>query len=270
MILFPPCKINLGLHVLHKRDDGYHEIETCMYPIPLFDILEIIPSENFTFSSSGLTIPGESSSNLCVKAFELIQLKYTIPNVKIHLHKQIPMGGGLGGGSSDGSFVLRGLNDLFKLQLSDDVMQQLASELGSDCPFFIKNEVQIAKGRGEILKNFPLKLNGYYLKIINVGIHISTKEAYGNVKMYKNSTSLEEILTNYNLFDFKDQLTNSFEYSVFNEYPELKELKDLLYKEGAIYASMTGSGSTMFGIYKEKPQKKTDDSAVLFEIVMEL
>jgi 4-diphosphocytidyl-2-C-methyl-D-erythritol kinase len=270
MIIFPPCKINLGLHVLKKRDDGYHEIETCIYPIPLFDILEIVPSEIFSFTSSGLSIPGELSSNLCVKAFELIQSNYSIPNVKIHLHKQIPMGGGLGGGSSDGSYVLRGLNDLFQLQLTDETLQQLASELGSDCPFFICNEVQLATGRGEILEKFPFDLNGYFIKIINIGIHISTKEAYGNVKMNTNPFKIKEILMEYRLVDFKNQLTNSFETSVFKEYPELEELKNKLYEDGAIYASMTGSGSTMYGIYKEEPQKTSENKDVLFELVIPL
>jgi 4-diphosphocytidyl-2-C-methyl-D-erythritol kinase len=180
------------------------------------------------------------------------------------------MGGGLGGGSSDGSYVLRGLNDLFQLQLTDETLQQLASELGSDCPFFICNEVQLATGRGEILEKFPFDLNGYFIKIINIGIHISTKEAYGNVKMNTNPFKIKEILMEYRLVDFKNQLTNSFETSVFKEYPELEELKNKLYEDGAIYASMTGSGSTMYGIYKEEPQKTSENKDVLFELVIPL
>lgn len=270
MILFPPCKINIGLHVLHKREDGYHEIETCMYPVPIHDILEIIPSSEFSFSSSGLPIPGELNSNLCVKAFQLIQTNYGIPNVKIHLHKQIPMGGGLGGGSSDGSYVLKGLNELFQLNITDQTMELLASSLGSDCPFFIKNEAQIATGRGELLEKYPLELNGYYLKIINIGIHISTQEAYQKVKMHENSMRLKDILDVNHLNSFKSLVENSFEASIFKDYPALQELKDSLYIEGAIYASMTGSGSTMFGIYSEKPAQNKQNQNALFEIVTQL
>lgn len=270
MILFPPCKINLGLHVLCKRDDGYHAIETCMYPVPIYDILEIIPSKEFEFTSSGIPIPGEASSNLCVKAFQILQEKFSLPNVKIHLHKVIPMGGGLGGGSSDGSYVLLGLNELFNLNLSNSELQQFAAKLGSDCPFFIENTAQIATGRGEILEPFPLDLKGYFLKIINLGIHVSTQEAYAGVTFCKGDINVKTILENDSIENYKSTLFNSFEYSIFTKHPILSELKNVLYDEGATYAAMTGSGSTLFAIYKEKPSDTEFNHPIQFEEIVEL
>ena len=256
MILYPPCKINLGLHILHKRNDGFHELDTCMYEIPLYDILEIIPSQNFEFTSSGMIIPGDVDANLCVKAFKLLKEKHEISNVKIHLHKQIPMGGGLGGGSSDGTYTLKLLNELFELKLTDLILEGYASELGSDCAFFVNCGCQIAKGRGEILTPIQLDLSGYYIKIVNIGIHISTKEAYAGIEFQQHKNTLHELITK-NITDWKTLLKNDFEISVFKNHPILKEVKENLYDEGAIYASMSGSGSTMFAIYREEPKKNT-------------
>lgn len=270
MILFPPCKINLGLHVLCKRDDGYHAIETCMYPVPIHDILEIIPSEKFEFTSSGIPIPGEASSNLCVKAFQILQENFSIPNVKIHLHKVIPMGGGLGGGSSDGSYVLIGLNEIFNLDLSNIELQQFAAKLGSDCPFFIKNTAQIATGRGEILETFPLDLKGYFLKIINLGIHVSTQEAYAGVSFYEGKENTKDILSSASIENYKNKLINCFEKSVFTKHSVLSVLKNELYEEGATYAAMTGSGSTLFAIYKNKPRNTKFNHPIQFEEIIEL
>ena len=270
MILFPPCKINLGLHVLGKRNDGYHTIETCMYPVPIRDILEIIPSDEFEFSSSGIPIPGETSSNLCVKAFQLLKESYNIPNVKIHLHKIIPMGGGLGGGSSDGSYVLLGLNELFDLSMTNIELQEFAAKLGSDCPFFIENKAQIATGRGELLEPFSIDLKGYFLKIINLGIHVSTQEAYAGVAFYEGKENIKTILSNESIENYKDKLINCFEKSVFAKYLFLSELKNELYEEGATYAAMTGSGSTLFAIYKNKPINTNFNHPILFEEIIEL
>ena len=256
MILYPTCKINLGLHILNKRNDGFHELDTCMFEVPLYDIIEIIPSENFEFSTSGMEIPGDCNNNLCVKAFHLIQEKYEIPNIKLHLHKQIPMGGGLGGGSSDGTFVLKMLNSLFQLNITNSQLQEYASLLGSDCPFFVKGGTQIARGRGEILSPIQLDLSGYYIKIVNIGIHVSTKEAYAGVEFQKHSNSTAEIITR-NISNWKTLLKNDFEMSVFKNYPLLQEVKENLYNEGAVYASMSGSGSTMYGIFNEEPKNNT-------------
>ena len=256
MILFPPAKINLGLKVLKKRSDGYHEIETCMLAIPLTDVLEILPSDEFTFKQTGIQVDGDHASNLCVRAFRLFQERYEIPNAYIHLRKQLPMGAGLGGGSADASYVLRGLNAVFDVGLSDDQLCEMASELGSDCPFFISDSVQMARGRGEVLSDFTLKLTGYYLKLINPGIHISTKEAFAGIIFSEDVNSIDAILKQ-PIEAWKLGLKNDFERSIFEGHPIIGALKEQLYAEGAIYASMSGSGSTVFGIYPEKPNETT-------------
>jgi len=227
-----------------------------MYEIPLFDILEIIPSENFEFSSSGLNIPGEIETNLCVKAFKLLKENHGISNVKMHLQKQIPMGGGLGGGSSDGTYVLKMLNELFKLGLSDETLEKYAAKLGSDCAFFVRGKAQIANGRGEILSPVQLNLKGLYLKIINIGIHISTANAYQGIEFQKHTLKIDDLI-NLKPKDWKENLQNDFEISVFKNHPILEEVKKLLYEEGAIYASMSGRGSTMYGIFNETPAKNS-------------
>lgn len=254
MILFPPAKINLGLKVLNKRDDGFHEIESCMLAIALNDVLEILPAEEFTFVQSGLVVDGDDSSNLCVRAFRLFQKTYGIPNAYIHLRKEIPMGAGLGGGSADASFVLIGLNKLFAVGASDDDLRALASELGSDCPFFISDRAQIGRGRGEKLNEIELNLSGYFLKLINPEIHVSTREAYDGVVFSDASHSLEEIVAE-PVSEWRRSMKNDFETSLFKLHPIIEELKNSLYDEGAEYASMTGSGSTVFGIFKAKPLK---------------
>lgn len=268
MILFPPCKINLGLQILGKRADGYHDLNTLMYQIPFHDLLEIIPANTFSFSTSGLEIPGDTGSNLCVKAFQLMQAHYHIPPVAIHLHKIIPMGGGLGGGSANAAYVLTGINRLFDLQLTVEKLQELAAELGSDCPLFILPNPQIAQGRGEVLSEFELDLSGHYLKLVNTGIHVSTKEAFSKVAFYPHERPVAEIVSQ-PIETWKNNLLNDFEASVFQYHPSLQQVKEKLYVEGAVYASMSGSGSTMFGIYKENPGFTFGNSAA-FEKVMRL
>jgi len=261
MILFPPAKINLGLSILEKRSDGYHELETCMLPIPFYDILEILPADEFLFQQTGLEILGIAGDNLCEKAFCLIQKKYAIPNVLIHLRKQIPIGAGLGGGSSDGAYVLKGLNDVFELELSDEKLEHLAAELGSDCPFFIKNEAQIATGRGEKLSPINLTMSGFYLVLLNPGIHIGTKEAYAGVFSSKKEVSLVKLLAS-PFDDWQKVICNDFESSIFLNHPKIKELKNELVDLGALYASMSGSGSSVFGIFKDKvelPESRKSD-----------
>jgi 4-diphosphocytidyl-2-C-methyl-D-erythritol kinase len=254
MILFPPAKINLGLRVLGKRPDGYNEIETCMLSIPWTDVIELLPTSAFEFKQTGLTVDGDSSNNLCVKAFRLMQERYTIPNVYLHLRKNIPMGAGLGGGSSDAAYVLRGLNAIFSLNLPENVLRDLALELGSDCPFFITDSAQIGSGRGEILTPIEINLSGYYLKLVNPEIHVSTKEAYAGVHYSDHRTSLRGLLR-MPLDTWEQTLGNDFEESIFKSHPEIADVKKKLIEEGAIYASMSGSGSTVYGIFKTPPQK---------------
>lgn len=254
MILFPPAKINLGLNVLYKRDDGYHEIESCMIAIPFYDVLEIIPAEVFSFQQTGKTVACDQEDNLCVKAYRLLASNYSLPNnVAIHLRKEIPMGAGLGGGSADASYVVRGLVALFNLGISEDDQRELVAQLGSDCPFFISEKPQIATGRGEILQPINVNLSAYFLKIINPGIHIGTKEAYDGIQFSDNSISISAILAQ-PIEHWKAQLKNDFERTVFKNHPTLAQIKASLYEEGAIYAAMSGSGSTLFGIFKEEPK----------------
>jgi len=253
MILFPNAKINLGLSIISKRQDDYHELESIMLPIPLFDILEITKSKKFEFIQTGIKVDGDLNANLCVRAFEIMRAKFDISAVRIHLRKQIPMGAGLGGGSADATFVIKGLNELFHLDLSDAQMQELSSELGSDCAFFVRNCPQLAKGRGEILKDFELDLTGVYLKIIHPGIHISTKEAFSEVyKSGANNHLLDAI--SQPKHSWKDSIYNDFEKHLFVNHPDLLEIKTQCYSEGAFYASMSGSGSTMFGLYDSEPE----------------
>lgn len=252
MVLYPNAKINIGLSVIEKRNDGFHELESILFPISLFDILEITKSSDFEFLQTGLEVHGKVEDNLCVKAFRLIEQNYKIGKVRIHLRKQIPMGAGLGGGSADATFVLKGLNELFELNLSNARLKELAALLGSDCAFFVENVSQLAKGRGELLSDFPLDLNGKCIKIINPGIHISTKEAFTNVAMSKLKNQLTSV-SEKNIAKWKDFVFNDFETHLFESYPILSEIKDQLYLEGAIFASMSGSGSTLFGIYNTMP-----------------
>ncbi len=252
MILFPPAKVNIGLNVLGRRQDGFHEIETVMMPIALCDILELLPVDHFEFKQSGYPIEEDYESNLCVRAYNAMQAKYDIRPVYMHLIKNIPMGAGLGGGSSDAAAVLLGLDSLFNLHCSTSELADIAAQLGSDCPFFIKDEIQLAKGRGELLSPVDLDLTSYWIKLINPGIHISTKEAYENV-VIDEASDLSEIIKS-PVSKWKDNIGNAFERSVFQRYPEIKDIKKSLYEEGALYASMSGSGSTVFGIYTEEPK----------------
>ncbi|WP_424961857.1 4-(cytidine 5'-diphospho)-2-C-methyl-D-erythritol kinase [Ekhidna sp.] len=251
MITFPNAKINLGLNIVSKRDDGYHNIESCFYPIPWRDSLEVMEAASFAFHSYGLKIPGDTSSNLCVKAYDLLKTDFDIPPVEIHLLKNIPMGAGLGGGSADGAFTLKMLNDLFSLGLSDSMLEAYALQLGSDCPFFIRNQPTIATDRGEQLEPIDLDLSGYYLAIHNPGIHVSTKEAYSGVKPKESEISVSEIVQR-PIEQWKELLRNDFEASIFPNHPEIEQLKKEMYEAGAIYASMTGSGSTVFGVFEDE------------------
>ncbi len=254
MICFPSCKINLGLRITEKRADGFHALETIFYPITLTDALEIIiepetSAAPITFTSSGLAINGDPSDNLCYKAYYLLKKDYpSIPNIKMHLHKTIPMGAGLGGGSSDGAFTLVTLNQLFNLQLSEQALLDYALQLGSDCPFFIINTPAFATGRGEILTPTSLDLKGYSIVIVNPGIAISTKLAFSLITPKVPDTNLEAIICE-PVSTWKDVLINDFEEPIFYSFPEIANIKQTLYQKGAVYASMSGTGSTVYGIF---------------------
>lgn len=256
MISFPNCKINLGLNILRKRSDGFHDVSTLMLPIPFHDVLEIIKSndaEKCQFSSSGLTIPGKIEQNLCVKAYNLLDNEFSLPSVKIYLHKIIPMGGGLGGGSSNGAETLKILNDLFKLELSNQELKNFAAQLGSDCPFFIENKPQIAKGRGELLSPIDINLAGKFVVLLFPDVHISTKEAYAGIIPNKEHFNLEKVKS-LPIKDWKSYITNDFEKSVFKKHPHLKDLKAKLYDFGAVFSLMSGSGSTVYGVFDSQPK----------------
>lgn len=253
MICFPNAKINLGLHITSKRKDGYHEIETCMVPIPLLDALEMIEDpKKASFNSSGIPIPGAEKDNLILKAYQLLKKDFpNLPHLSIHLHKNIPIGAGLGGGSADAAFALSLMNNLFDLILDDFFLEEYATQLGSDCPFFIENTPKIATGRGEILKPVNLDLKGSHLILINPGIHIGTKEAYAGVTPSAPKVNLEEILAERSRW--RSELTNDFEPSIFKNHPTIGKIKTDLYHAGAYYAAMSGSGSSVFGLFAAKP-----------------
>ncbi len=243
--------------MVSKRDDGYHTVETCFYPVPWTDILEIIPANGFSFTSSGAAIPGKEEDNLCIKAYHLLRSGFDMGPVKIHLHKVLPTGAGLGGGSSDGAFTLRMLNSIFDLRLSADVLHGFASKLGSDCSFFIEDNPMLGRGRGEQLEGLPLSLKGYYLVLIKPDIHVSTAEAYKGVKPHAPAQQLSEILKR-PISEWGGNLINDFEKSVFEKHPAIREIKKKLYDSGALYASMSGSGSSVFGVFKSQVELAND------------
>jgi 4-diphosphocytidyl-2-C-methyl-D-erythritol kinase len=255
VITFPNCKINIGLHITGKRNDSFHDLETIFYPIQLCDGLEIIKnleSDGTELSLSGLLIDSPTHDNICYKAYSLLKNDFpNLPPLQIHLHKVIPTGAGLGGGSSDGAFILVLINQKFKLGLDEQQLMKYALQLGSDCPFFIINKPAYATGRGEKLEYVNLELSSYNIVIINPGIHINTGWAFSKITPGSSSYQLKETVE-MPISTWKDILNNDFEVPVFQEYPAIKELKELLYKKGAVYASMTGSGSTVFGLF-EKP-----------------
>ncbi|MEQ9591264.1 MAG: 4-(cytidine 5'-diphospho)-2-C-methyl-D-erythritol kinase [Cyclobacteriaceae bacterium] len=249
MVSFPNCKINLGLHVLSKREDGFHEIETCFYPVPWTDVLEIVPSNKFIFNSTGLSIPGSPDDNLCVRAYRLLQAKFKLTPVAIHLHKVVPMGAGLGAGSSDAALTLRSINEVFELKLDNSALKEFASNLGSDCSFFIENKPLLGKGKGDELEEVNVSLNGKYLVIVKPPIHISTKDAYSGIVPKASRRSLSEILGVPSMW--KQELVNDFEVSIFRRFPEIESVKNKLYECGAYYACMSGSGSSVYGLFDE-------------------
>ncbi len=259
MVVFPNCKINIGLQVGPLRTDGYHHLQTIFYPLPFTDALEIIAAPGKTgiqFTCSGLAVQGNESDNLCVQAYHLLKKDFPqIPAVQMHLHKAIPMGAGLGGGSADAAFTLSLINKKYQLHLSADQLEQYALRLGSDCPFFILNTPCHAWGRGEEMMPVPLNLSGYNLVLINPGIHVHTGEAFAALAgKRKNNPDSEQPNLKVAIMEppesWKENISNDFEAVIFTKFPSIAAIKKTLYKQGAVYASMSGSGSTVYGLFK--------------------
>lgn len=249
MVAFPHAKINLGLHVIRRRDDGYHDIETCFYPVPLTDILEVVPSDTFSFSVSGIEVPGSNDDNLCVKAYHMLVRDHGIGPAAIHLHKIIPTGAGLGGGSSDAAFALRVISEVFGRKLSREALADYASQLGSDCAFFLHDRPMMGTDRGDNLRPADVSLKGRFMVIVTPPVHIATADAYRLVKPSEHKSGLTATLAMAPITEWKQLVKNDFEDPVFSRYPAIKEVKETLYRHGAIYASLSGSGASVFGIF---------------------
>ena len=257
MLCFPNAKINIGLNIIEKRTDGFHNIETLFYPIGLSDILEFTnkntQSENIKFSNTGIIISDDYKSNLTVKACELVLNKDK--KINIHLHKIIPIGAGLGGGSSDGAFMVKALNKSLKLNLTKHELQNYSQQLGSDCVFFIDNIPSLAFEKGNKLKPINLSLKGFHLVLIVPPIHVSTKEAYADITPAKPEIALSDLIKR-PINEWKDNVKNDFETDIFIKYPEIKNIKNKLYELGAVYSSMSGSGSSVYGLFYDKIDAK--------------
>ena len=276
MVIFPNCKINLGLNVIRRRADGFHDLETVFYPVPLRDALEIQKSEVKSQNTegetatgitvTGLPVAGNADQNLCIKAWQLLQKDFhQLPPVHIHLHKTIPMGAGLGGGSADGAFTLLLLNQKFQLGLSEAQLIAYALQLGSDCPFFIVNQPCLGLGRGEILQPVTVNLSAYKIILVNPRIHINTGWAFSQITPAAPKNRVQDVIAQ-PLDTWRDLLINDFEAAVLAQHPETRDIKDQLYDSGAVYASMSGSGSSFFGIFEcNKPVKVTFPAHYFFK-----
>ena len=257
MLVFPNAKINLGLHVVSKRPDGFHAIETVFVPASWCDALEIIENpgsgEPFVFSQSGLPISGAPETNLIYKAWKLMAGQKKCPPLKVHLHKNIPMGAGLGGGSADAAFFINALNDLLQLGYSMEERTGIARQLGSDCAFFIQNRPVFARGKGDELEELAIDLSAYYILLVYPGIVSGTAEAYSGMVPKPSPIDLRTFLPNTPVAEWKQQVVNDFEPNLFKKYPPIARLKADLYETGALYASMSGSGSAVFGIFDKEP-----------------
>ena len=259
MLTFPNAKINLGLNITEKRPDGYHNLETVFYPIPVEDALEITPLENATekgectLKLSGRNIEGNPEDNLVVRAYRMLGHDFDLPSVEINLLKHIPSGAGLGGGSSDAAFMLKMLNEEFQLGLSEERLENYASRLGADCAFFIRNRPTYAEGIGNQFSPIALSLKGYHLLLVKPDIFVSTREAFSRIAPRPTRISIKEII-DLPVEEWRGKLVNDFEESVFPQFPKIEEIKNTLYQLGATYASMSGSGASVFGLFKEDVQ----------------
>jgi len=263
MIIFPNAKINIGLNVINRREDGYHNLETVFYPIKINDVLEVIEADELSFESAGLEIPGRIEDNLCLKGYHLLKKDFDLPPVKIFLYKHIPIGAGLGGGSADAAFFIRLLNQKCVLGLTDEQMTGYARQLGADCSFFIQNKPVFAQGIGDELESIELDLSKYSIVLVMPPVHVSTAEAYRGVRPALPERSLKELI-HLPVAEWKNHIQNDFELSVFKNHPAIRGVKAALYEAGALYAGMSGSGASVFGIFEEKPDLRISDFSQLF------
>lgn len=255
MITFPNAKINLGLNIVEKRPDGYHNLETVFYPVALEDALEINEVPNIESEKKcqlhqyGTPIAGNPEDNLVMKAYRLLNSDFRLPPIEIHLYKHIPSGAGLGGGSSDAAFMLKLLNEKFGLGLSDGKLEDYAVRLGADCPFFIADKPVYAEGTGNLFSPIPLSLKGYRILLIKPDIFVSTREAFSHITPQRPAIALKEVV-NRPVIEWKELMVNDFEKSVFPQHPQIEAIKNELYQQGAVYAAMSGSGSSVFGLFE--------------------
>ena len=253
MLTFPTAKINIGLQVTERRPDGYHNLDTVFYPIPINDALEVIVAEGADYDCrlhiSGITIEGDTDNNLVVRAYRLLATDYTLPSVDIYLHKHIPTGAGLGGGSADASFMLRLLNEMFELGITTEKLEAYAARLGADCPFFITGNPVYATGIGNEFHSIDLDLSGWHIVVVKPDVFVSTKEAYSMVRPEKPAVTLDAKIVR-PIAEWKDTISNDFEKGIFALHPELASIKAKLYELGATYAAMSGSGSALFGLFE--------------------
>jgi len=254
MIFFPNAKINVGLRITARRTDGYHNIETVFYPLKLYDALEFVTRESGgdELVVTGIDTGADIKDNLVMKGLIKLREKHNFPFIRIHLHKAIPAGAGLGGGSSDASFLIKAVSRYFSLGLSCEELKLIALELGSDCPFFIDSQPAFATGRGELLIPVHNFLDGFYLVLMNPGLHVSTKEAYSECIPSNPGTSLKDLI-NLPVVEWKNLILNDFEDYAFRKYPVIGDIRQALYDSGAVFSLMSGSGSSVFGIFREKP-----------------
>lgn len=262
MITFPNAKINLGLNIVEKRPDGYHNLETVFYPVPIEDALEVnVLNEGgrkFRLHQAGLEIEGEAENNLVVKAYKLLDEQFDLPPVEIHLFKHIPSGAGLGGGSSDAAYMLKLLNEKFSLKLTEETLEEYAARLGADCAFFIRNTPTYAEGIGNLFSPIRLSLKGYRILLVKPDLFVSTREAFSRIRPRRQETPLSEVIER-PIEEWKELMINDFEESVFPQFPAIGELKEKLYRQGALYAAMSGSGSSVFGLFGPEEDTLPED-----------
>lgn len=256
MIAFANAKINIGLQVLSRREDGYHNLETVFYPLKLYDVVEVVEAPDMRFIPSGIPIPGDGHDNLCLRAYRLLSEIHDLPPVHIYLHKAIPIGAGLGGGSADAAFLLTLLNTMFELELDESQLMDYARRLGADCAFFIRNAPVLATGIGDVFQDVTIDLSAYHAVLVKPPVHISTAEAYGAVTPDPEGRQLKSAITR-PVTEWRDTIVNDFEAGIFANHPEIAAVKNQLYENGALFAAMSGSGSSVYGLFN-KPVEVPD------------
>ena len=255
MLAFANAKINLGLHVTAKRADGYHDLETVFYPLKIYDVIEVTDADTTSCHILGVDIPGNPEDNLCMKAYQVLKDDYDLPPQQITLLKNIPVGAGLGGGSADAAFLVKLVNDKFKLGLSDEQMENYVKPLGADCAFFIKNKPVLATGKGDEFALLQLDLSKYYFVLVKPEVHVSTADAYRGIIPKVATTSLKDLI-HLPLKEWKSTIINDFEDPVFQKNPQIAEIKSSLYEKGALFALMSGSGSSVFAMFESRVSLK--------------